>query len=948
MLYVFSWVLRRQNNFVGSVHLLSFLALSLAACGGPPQTPSDGQETPAVLERDSQTPVDFTDRVAGQDFRFPVTINNLSNSVPATNISLLENPNAPFGFSGGSFPGSNGDCGVSVNAGSSCTLDLTLSAPVAGAFSTSLVLQYFDGLANQTLEIDFNAAVRDPYPAQLTLTPAGAIDYGVIAVGGFSDVTLTLQNTGEITASSLNFNGVSAPFSIPSTTCGGSIAAGDSCQLVLRFAPLSANTFSQSLTVEYYDGDSARTIDKDLSGEGRVAGFIAIDEGLNFDFGVILASQQSLRTLTLRNTGGGSASSINITGLNNPLTVTSNSCPATLNPGAFCTVVVAFSPVTTAAFTDALNVQFFDGFDPRTTSANFQGQGFAKTLDLSLINPVSSPSQIGTPTIRVSNLVANLRIRLYQDSACSTENTNALSSGASLDLTATLAEGTYPLHGRAEDSDGNLSSCSTDFVEYQYDITPPQPPSNITFAQSYTAVANQTPLIQWVASSSGDVVDYQVGISTNAAGGNAEAGFTSKGNVTSASETGLSLTECQYYFASVQSIDHVALTSNTYSVSATSFRYDSAVPTAPTNLNEDGDGSATNSATITWTPGTDACGVSHYEVAVSEDVNGNNILDASEVGNAVAFSNVGNVTSHRFNGINLTNGVTHFTSIRTVDTTGRLSAVSVSDPWIVYDPSIELPDMILWLDGNDPASVVDANGRDALDPAFNGQVNRWLDKSGSPVDHDFSLSSGASRPLFDDINFSVLFDGSNTGMTTPDHPEINNATVTQRNITVAFRTSTDITSRQVLYEEGGTIRGMNVYIFNNRLYCGFYNTPAGDGDGVQDFTWVSTPISGNTNYFVTWVFDYTNYTGPLGPDGDLTCYVNNASIGSVPTTSRLFAHSGNVGLGHVDNGACFEDDSCPDSDSHFLGDIFEVMLFNNAPVAADVTNVHTYLDNKWN
>ncbi len=948
MLYVFSLVLRKQKKFVQSVYFIIFLALSLAACGGPPQTPSDGQETPAILQRDSQTPVDFTDRVAGQDFSFSITINNLSNSVPATNVTLLASPNAPFSFTGGTFPGTNGNCGANVNAGSSCNLDLTLSAPVAGSFSANLELQYFDGLDNQTLNIDFTAAVRDPYPAQLTLTPAGAIDYGVIAVGGFSDVTFTLQNTGEITASALNFNGVSAPFSIPSTDCGGSIAPGNSCQLTLRFSPLTATTFNQTLSVEYYDGASAQTIDKDLAGEGRIAGFVAIDEGLNFDFGVILGGQQSSRTLTLRNTGGGTASGISIGGLSNPLTVTSNNCPGTLNSGDSCTVVVQFSPTTTSALLDTLNVQFFDGFDPRTTSANFEGQGFANSLDLSLINPASSPSQVNTPTIRVSNLVANLTVRLYEDSSCSTENNNAVSAGANLDLTPLLAEGTYQLHARAEDSDGHLSGCSADFVNYQYDITAPQPPSNITFSQSYTAVATQTPIINWTASSSGDVVDYQVGISTNAAGGNAEAGFTSKGNVTSATESGLSLTECQYYYASVQSIDHVALTSNTFSVSASSFRYDSAVPTPPTNLNEDGDSSATNSATVAWTAGSDACGVSHYEVAVSEDVNGNNILDASEVGNAVAFSNVGNVTSHRFNAISLNNGVTHFTSVRTVDTTGRVSTVAVSDPWIVYDPSVELQDMILWLDGNDPASVLDASGRDALDPAFNGQVNRWLDKSGSLVDHNFSLSSGASRPLFDDINFSVVFDGSGTGMTTADHPEINNATVTQRNITVAFRTSADISSRQVLYEEGGTIRGMNVYIFNNRLYCGFYNTPAGDGDGVQPFTWVSTPIASNQNYFVTWVFDYTNYDGPSGPDGDLTCYVNNASIGSIPTTSRLFAHSGNVGLGHVDNGACFEDNSCPDSNSHFLGDIFEVMLFNNAPGAADVTNVHTYLDNKWN
>ena len=140
---------------------------------------------------------------------------------------------------------------------------------------------------------------------------------------------------------------------------------------------------------------------------------------------------------------------------------------------------------------------------------------------------------------------------------------------------------------------------------------------------------------------------------------------------------------------------------------------------------------------------------------------------------------------------------------------------------------------------------------------------------------------------------------------------------------------------------------MNIYIFNGNLYCGFYNVPE-DGDGSQPFTSVSTPISANSVYFVTWVFDYTNYVNAAGPDGSLTCYVNDSVIGTTTSTSRLFAHSGNIGLGHIDNQSCFEDSSCPSSGMNFDGEIYEVMIFNNVPSASDVTNVHTFLSNKWN
>ncbi len=948
MWYVISEVLQKEKNFFGPLHLICLSALILIGCGGPPQFPAEGEETPAQLQLDSSSVVDFTDRITNQNFTFTLLINNLSNSVPANNITVTGAPNAPYFFTGGGFPGTAGTCSNTLNVGSSCLLEIGLSPTLPGGYNTSLILQYFDGLIDQTLIINLSSQVRDPYPAQLVLTPAGDLDYGIIAVGGYSEIVLNLQNTGESDATALNFNGLSAPYSIPSTSCTGTLAAGASCQLTLRFSPVGANLFNQSLSVEYNDGVSNQTISRNLTGEGRVAGFVAVDEGNNFDYHVILAGQQSDRSLTLRNTGGGNASMISLSGLAAPFTLVSTTCPAVLTPNQTCNAVVRFSPSATLNSTDPLEINFFDGFNSQVTPINFQGQGFANVLDLSLINPASSPSQVGTPTVRTETLVSDLRIRLYADALCSSELINDLSVNPQLDLILNLAEGVYEFHARAEDSDGNLTACSADLVSYEYDITPPQPPANVTFAQNYTDSSAVTPTITWNASPSADVVNYQVAVSTNAGGGNSQGGFTSKGNVTTATEGSLSMLECEYYYVSVQSIDDVNLTSLTYAVSASPYRYDSAAPLPPTNLNEDGDGSTTNSATIAWTAGSDACGVSHYEVAVSEDTNGNNLLDSGEIGNAVGFTNVGNVTTHRFNAITLTNGVTHFTSIRTVDTTGRFSSEAVSDPWIVYDPSEELPDMILWLDGNDPATVVDNNGRDALNPLFNGQVNSWFDKSGSTFDHDFQISSGATRPLYDDFNFSVVFNGVNSGMTTPDHPEINTATVVQRNITVAFRSSANTASRQILYEEGGNIRGMNVYIFNNRLYCGFYNTPAGDGDGAQPFTWVSTPIAANQTYFVTWVFDYTNYAGPAGPDGDLTCYVNNVDIGTVPTTSRLFAHSGNVGLGRIDNDSCFEDNSCQSSGSPFLGEIYEVMLFNNAPNAFDVTNVHTYLDNKWN
>ncbi|MCB0379095.1 MAG: choice-of-anchor D domain-containing protein [Bdellovibrionales bacterium] len=919
--------------------LLAFLLIS--ACGGPPQYPGIDDEAPALLSLTSDSITTETDLVNGQTYSRTLHIVNLSETVPATSLALLTSLSAPYSLV------SNG-CQASLAPLAQCSVSFEITPITSGPHSANLNIGYFDGLADQSLSITLSAQSRDPTPGTLVLSLAGPQDFGNVAVGGFADLDLILTNTGEQTASALLWSGLSPPYTITNNTCATTLNGGTSCSLTLRFSPTLVGTFNQTLILDYNDGFSPQSLSQNFSGSGLLAGFLAFDEGASFDFGITHSGFFFDISVHLRNIGGGNASSISIPAIAAPFQVTNNTCPSSLAPGVSCNIIWRFSPSASTDYSQSFDIDYFNGFSNINLITPLSGTGFANLPSISLQSPASTPSPVNSPSLRVGQLIDGVQSHLYSNAGCLSLLVSDLATGTSLDMSPTLSEGTYEFHVRIEDSHGNLTPCSVASLAYEYDATPPQPPSNIAPASNYTTDPSQSPNISWTASSSLDVFTYEVGLDLNPAGGNSEFGWTAVGAGTSTSLAGLALPECVDHYISLRAVDDAGLISLTHSVSALPIRYDSAVPTSPSNLVEEGDATDTNSATISWNAGHDACGVAYYEAAIGADTNGNNLLDATEIANVRTFTNIGNVLTHRFNGLSLTTGINHYTLIRTVDSSGRASPYSVSQPWIVYNPSIELPDMIVWLDANDPTTILDAQGDDANSgAAFAGTVHQWLDKSGSAVNHHFQITSGSSQPVYNTSPNSLLFDGANTGMTTANHSEINTATVVQRNLTVAFRSSADITSRQVLYEEGGNIRGMNIYIFNNQLYCGFYNTP-NDGDGSQPFTSVSTPISINTTYFVTWVFDYTNYAGASGPDGNLTCYVNGLSIGSTTSTSRLYAHSGNVGLGHVNNTACFEDNSCPNSGSHFLGEIYEVMLFNNAPNLLDVQNVHTYLDNKWN
>jgi hypothetical protein len=257
----------------------------------------------------------------------------------------------------------------------------------------------------------------------------------------------------------------------------------------------------------------------------------------------------------------------------------------------------------------------------------------------------------------------------------------------------------------------------------------------------------------------------------------------------------------------------------------------------------------------------------------------------------------------------------------------------------------DLPDMIAWLDGSKLSSIRDSSGVNANNPAFDGTVRFFDDTSGSTNVHNFYQNTASNRPSFDPSTGLFTYDGVDDFLTVTNHADLNLDTVNQRNLTVAFKTGSDIATRQVIYDEGGSVRGMNIYIYNGDLYCGFYNTTE-DGDGSQPFVSVTSAISTEEVYYVSWVFDYTNYVDPGGIDGSLECYVNGISIGTESTTSRLFGHPGAIGVGGV-TGSTVMDNGVLASGAYFSGSIMEVMIFNDPPTATDIIDVHRYLSFKW-
>ena len=170
---------------------------------------------------------------------------------------------------------------------------------------------------------------------------------------------------------------------------------------------------------------------------------------------------------------------------------------------------------------------------------------------------------------------------------------------------------------------------------------------------------------------------------------------------------------------------------------------------------------------------------------------------------------------------------------------------------------------------------------------------------------------------------------------------------TKRTIIVAFRPASNISNRQVVFEEGGGIRGLNIYIEQDSLFIGGWNENNDDGGLTTPwpYTYVSSEINTNTPYFAILQFDFDDLLGT----GEVRGSLNGIDLGQLPGAGKLFPHSGDIGIGGQSNGACYKGGSCQGGDNNFFdGYIAELISGNIVFNSAQMKIVHNYLAAKYN
>ncbi|MEW6417183.1 MAG: choice-of-anchor D domain-containing protein [Nitrospirota bacterium] len=263
-----------------------------------------------------------------------------NTGIATLRITSLNNPVTPFSIQ------SDGCSGQDIAPGSTCNIVVRFTPTAVGPFNSQFGINSNDP-DTPTLNVAISGTGQGA--EDITVNPLN-INFGDVQVGQNVQQNITVRNDGTAV---LTINSVSspvAPFSIVSNTCSPvpfTLAVGNSCQISVRFAPVTDGGVASNITIVSSDPDEG-TVTVNLSGEGVVTPDINVSPSfLNFPSTPV--GSTSSQNITVTNNG---SANLNITGLTNPsegFSISASDCPGTLIPLATCTITIVFAP-TSAGF----------------------------------------------------------------------------------------------------------------------------------------------------------------------------------------------------------------------------------------------------------------------------------------------------------------------------------------------------------------------------------------------------------------------------------------------------------------------------------------------------------------------------------------------------------------------------------------------------------------------
>lgn len=245
--------------------------------------------------------------------------------------------------------------------GALCKVTATFTPPYVGFHSTTVYL--CDNTSTSPNLIVFEGYGGPPPPIRMSPT---RWDFGDVPVGEASDshrFTITNTNTYDYGGTPVIIE-ATGDFKIVSDDCDGVMSANSSCNVFVEFAPTVPGEARGDLSVtidEFCDCADVAAVKLGgtpaakaaLFGNGLAGGELALPESINLGTAIYGGSAVS-RTIEVSNIGNEPVTFSNVS-VSSLFTLVNN-CPAVLEAGQVCTLVIGFTAPGVGPFTGTLNV----------------------------------------------------------------------------------------------------------------------------------------------------------------------------------------------------------------------------------------------------------------------------------------------------------------------------------------------------------------------------------------------------------------------------------------------------------------------------------------------------------------------------------------------------------------------------------------------------------------
>jgi hypothetical protein len=242
----------------------------------------------------------------------------------------------------GNFAVLSKNCGASLKAGASCTINVTLTPSIAGALTGSLAISDTAPDSPQTV------ALIGTGELPLTIAPA-ALAFGTESVGGTTAAKIATLTNNESTALSFSFS-ASGNYAINSggTTCGTSLGSKAKCNIAVTFTPTANGVIDGAVNITDAAGFSPQLIALSGTGSGGVTAPLTFAPATLSFAAQAVGTTSPAKALTVKNASTSSVTLASIAVSGDFSTVGSGAKPCAANlklaAGATCALSVTFTP----------------------------------------------------------------------------------------------------------------------------------------------------------------------------------------------------------------------------------------------------------------------------------------------------------------------------------------------------------------------------------------------------------------------------------------------------------------------------------------------------------------------------------------------------------------------------------------------------------------------------